>query len=189
MLKETANTISKPLLILFNQSLQECVFPSSWKHANVMPLFKKGSKHIVTNYRPISLLSCVGTVFERIMFKHIYNFVHTNKLIFENQSGFLPAHSTVYQLIDIYHNICQSFNARQYTCIVFADISKAFERVWHKGLLFKLKQLGIDGSVLYWISNYLENRKQRVFIGTSNSELKHTTAGVPQGSVFICSRY
>ena len=88
MLKETAHTISKPLLILFNRSLQECIFPSSWKHANVMPLFKKGSKHLTSNYRPISLLSCVGKVFERIMFKHIYNYVYTNKLIFEKPVWF-----------------------------------------------------------------------------------------------------
>ena len=86
-------------------------------------------------------------------------------------------------MLDIYHNICQTFDAKQYSCIVFADISKAFDRVWHKGLLFKLKQLGINGSLLCWISNYLENRKQRVFIGTSYSEFKNTTAGVPQGSV------
>ncbi len=109
MLKGVANSISKPLSILFNLSLQECKFPSSWKVANVIPLFKKGCPHTPSNYRPISLLSCVGKVMERIIFKNIYNHLHSNNLLYERQSGFLPGHSTVYQLIDIYDQICKSF--------------------------------------------------------------------------------
>ncbi len=120
---------------------------------------------------------------ERIMFKHIYNHLHNQQLVYDRQSGFLPGHSTVYQLIDIYHQICQAFDARQHTCMVFCDISKAFDRVWHKGLLFKLKQFGINGHILNWIENYLTNREQSVSIRSTNSETKYITAGVPQGSV------
>ncbi len=145
MLKQVYSSISKPLLILFNRSFRESCFPSKWKKANVIPLFKKGSPHTPSNYRPISLLSCVGKVMERIMFKHIYNHLHSNNLIFERQSGFLPGHSTVYQLIDIHHQICQALDNGQFTCMVFCDISKAFDRVWHKGLTFKLRQNGITG--------------------------------------------
>ena len=145
ILKKTCSTIVKPLCLLFNRSHSECRFPSLWKSGRVMPLYKKGSNELPSNYRPISLLSCVGKIDERIVFKHMYNFFHANNLIYNNQSGFLPGHSTVYQLLDIYHQITQSIDAKQHTCVVFCDVSKAFDRVWHKGLLFKLRQHGISG--------------------------------------------
>ncbi|MEW8546519.1 MAG: reverse transcriptase family protein, partial [Candidatus Thiodiazotropha sp.] len=167
MLKMTCDTVVKPLHILINRSLSECTFPTLWKKAIVMPLFKKGSPDTPSNYRPISLISTVGKLMERVVYKHLYNFFHSNNLIYKLQSGFLPGHSTVFQLIDIYNQICQSFDSKQYTCMVFCDISKAFDRVWHKGLLFKLEQNGIKGGLLKWISHYLSGRSQRVFVGSS----------------------
>lgn len=183
MLKETSKSVCIPLRILFNRSLRESIYPSAWKIANVMPLFKKGEKDIPSNYRPISLISCIGKVMERVIFKHIYNYLHENNLIYKNQSGFLPGHSTVYQLIDIYNQICKAFDEKKSTCMVFCDIFKAFDRVWHKGLIFKLKQYGISGNLLNWLSHYLTNRNQKVFIGSSYSSTKFLNAGVPQGSV------
>ena len=120
---------------------------------------------------------------ERVVFKYLYNFFQINNLIYPYQSGFLPGHSTVYQLIDIYHQICQSIDAKQHTCMVFCDISKAFDRVWHKGLIFKLRQNGMHGELLSWISDYLSQRKQKVFIGSSVSNFQFLSAGIPQGSV------
>ena len=139
MLKGVAKPISKPLALLFNRSITESCFPNSWKVANVTPIFKKGKKNSASNYRPISLLSCCGKLFERVVFKHMYNFFLDNNLLYKYQSGFLPNHSTTFQLVDIFHHICQTFDNRQFSCMVFCDISKAFDRVWHKGLLFKLK--------------------------------------------------
>ena len=106
MLKYTAENVCKPLEIIFNYSLRTCTFPSSWKSATVIPLFKKGDKSDPSNYIPISLLSCVGKVFERVMYKYIYNFMLDNSLIYKYQSGFCHGHSTVHQLVEIYHNIC-----------------------------------------------------------------------------------
>lgn len=183
LLKETSNTLCNPLCTIFNRSIQEGKFPALWKLANVMPLFKKGDKQQVSNYRPISLISCVGKVLERIVFKHLYNFLHSNNLIYKNQSGFLPGHSTVYQLIDIYNQICKSFDDRCSTCMVFCDISKAFDRVWHKGLLFKLRQNGVTDKLHDWLNDYLSQRTQRVFIRSSFSNTSNINAGVPQGSV------
>ena len=183
VLKATKQSISRPLCMLFNKSLQSGVFPTIWKSAIVMPSFKKGEKELSSNYRPISLLSCIGKLMERVIYKHIYNHLISNNLIYGKQSGFLTGHSTVYQLIDIYHQICQGIDSKSYTCMIFCDISKAFDRVWHRGLLFKLKQNGINGRLLDWIKNYLTNRTQKVFIGSSMSNSKFTTAGVPQGSV------
>ena len=171
-----ADQVSKPLAILFNRSLSEGVFPKLWK-------VEKGDKSSVTNYRPVSLLSCCGKLLETIIFKHMYNFFLENNLLYKYQSGFLPKHSTTFQLVDIYHHICQSFDSKQFSCMVFCDISKAFDRVWHKGLHFKLRQNGIEGILLKWLSNYLSNRSQNVVSQSATSSSKQITAGVPQGSV------
>ena len=88
-----------------NRSFHEGIFPDIWKLANVIPIFKKGEKSEPSHYRPVALLSCIGKLQERIVFKNMYNFLKDN-----NQSGFLPHHSTVFQLIDIFHNICQAFD-------------------------------------------------------------------------------
>ena len=183
MLKGAAKAVSKPLTILFNRSLDESIFPDTWKIANVIPIYKKGSASDPSNYRPISLLCSIGKLLERLVFKDIYNYLHENDILYKYQSGFVPNHSTTFQLINIYHQICRTFDNHQYSCLVFFDISKAFDRVWHKGLLFKLKQNGINGKLLLWISNYLSNRKQKVIVKSSSSSLQVVTAGVPQGSV------
>ena len=94
LLKRTINSISKPLCLLFNKSLFLEIFPSSWKSAKVMPLFKKGDTSFSCNYRPISLLSCIGKLMERCVHKYLHNYLHANNLIYEKQSGFLPGHST-----------------------------------------------------------------------------------------------
>ena len=183
MLKPVAKEVSVPLSILFNRSFREGRFTDIWKHSHVIPLSKKGDISEPSNFRPVSLLCGIGKLHERIVFKHIHNYLTENDLIYKYQSGFLPNHSTTFQLIDIYHNICQAIDNNQYACMVFCDVSKAFDRVWHKGLIFKLKQLGIDGDLLEWISNYLDNRQQRVVLKSSMSSFKSTNAGVPQGSV------
>ena len=178
-----ADQVSKLLAILFNRSLSEGVFPNLWKMANVIPIYNKDDKSSVTNYRPVSLLSCCGKLLEKIIFKHMYNFFVENKLLYKYQSVFLPKHLTTFQLVDIYHHICQSFDSKQFSCMVFCDISKAFDRVWHKGLLFKLRQNGIEGIILKWLSNYLSNRSQNVVLQSATSSSKQITAGVQQGSV------
>ena len=89
----------------------------------------------------------------------------------------------MFQLIDIFHNICQAFGNNMFSCIVICDVSKAFDRVWHKGLLFKLRQNGIDGKLLEWLNSHLSQRKQKVYFKSCYSGLKSIFAGVPQGSV------
>lgn len=100
---------------------------------------------------------------ERIVFKHLYNFFHENNLFYKYQlAGFLPGYSTVYQLIETYDCILKAIDEGKTTCVVFCDLSKAFDRVWHKGLLFKLQTYGIKGTLLRWFQSYLVNRTQRV---------------------------
>jgi len=110
------------------------------------------------------------------------------RCIYKQQARFLTGHSTVYQLIDLYH---QSFDKKNHTGVVFCDISKAFDRVWHRGLVFKLRLLGIQGNLLKWLNNYLSDRQQHVLIGQSRSRLNKVNTGVPHGSVlgpllFLC---
>jgi hypothetical protein len=90
MLKMSPEKIAKPLKIIFNKSLAQGKYPSVWKIADVISIFKKGDSSLPSNYRPISLISCVGKVMERVVNRHGYNHLHSNKLIYEYQSGFLP---------------------------------------------------------------------------------------------------
>ena len=136
MLKPVAKEVSLPISILFNRSFREEKFAEIWKYSNVIPLPKKGDSSGPSNFRPVSLLCGTGKLQDRIVFKHIHIFLNENDLIYKYQYGFLPNNSTSFQLIDIYHHICQAIDNNQFACMVFCDVSKAFDRVWHKGLIF-----------------------------------------------------
>ena len=124
ILRCVSKSVSKPLCILMNRSFEEGIFPDIWKIAIVNPIFKKGDKSQPSNYRPVALLSCIGKLQKRIVFKNMYNFLLDNNLLYKYQSGFLPHHSPVFQLIDIFHNICQAYDNNMFSCIVFCDVSK-----------------------------------------------------------------
>ena len=162
LLKEGSEFLATKLCHIFNQSLTSSHFPSSWKLANVVPVFKKGDKTNSANYRPISLLSCIGKVFEKCVFKHLHNYLVNNNIIITDQSGFTPKDSAVYQLIDIYDTFLKALDEGKEVRAVFCDISKAFDRVWHRGLLFKLRRIGVIGPLLNWFESYLGHRLQRV---------------------------
>jgi hypothetical protein len=169
MLKEGAPALVNILTKLFNLSLTKGIFPTSWKMANVCPIFKKAEEFFTQNYRPISLLSTIAKVFEKVVFKHLFNFFRANFKISLWQSGFLPGHSTVTQLIEIYDEFCKAVDQGKEIRVVFLDISKAFDRVWHAGLLEKLKGSGIRGKLLLWLKSYLTDRQQRVIINGAKS--------------------
>ena len=95
---------------------------------------KIGDKAQTSYYRPISLISCVGKVFERVIYKHVYNKPITNTLIYQYQSGFLPWHSTVHHLIELVHSTCLALENFEMNFQIFCDVSKAFDRIWRKGL-------------------------------------------------------
>ena len=183
LLKEGAPVLSTHLANLFNKSIETSAFPSQWKLANVIPVHKKGDRTDASNYRPISLLSCLGKVFEKCVFKHMYNFLNTYNKITPVQSGFTPGDSAVYQLIDLYDTFCRALDDGKEVRVVFCDISEAFDRVWHRGLLFKLRRMGICGPLLNWFQSYLNNRLQRVALEGCVSDYREIKAGVPQGSI------
>ena len=183
LIKEARPSIVKVLTRLFNKSLQLAKFPLIWKRANVLPIYEKAEIFFTINYRPVSLLSIMAKVFEKIVFKYLYNYFRTHFLISIWQSGFLPGSSTITQLTELYDQFCKAVNSGKEIRVVFLDISKAFDRVWHKGLLLKLKSCGITGRLLDWLKDYLTDRQQRVIVNGEYSEWGKINAGVPQGSV------
>ena len=135
-------------------------------------------------YRPISLLPIFGKIFERMIFKDLLNYSHKNELFTKCQSGFLPGDSCVSQLLSIVHEINSSFDydLTQDVRGVFLDISKAFDKVWHEGLLHKLEMYGVKEDVLNLLRNYLHERCQRVVFNGQTSSWELIKFGVPQGS-------
>ena len=181
ILRELSHELSNPYCSLFNQSLDTGDVPSSYKEANVCPVPKKGDLSIVSNYRPISLLNSEDKVIERLIFKHLYNHLHDNNILSTLQSGFIPGDSTVNQLTFLYNVFCQALDSGKEVRAVFCDISKAFDRVWHAGLLLKLQAAGVTGKVLAWFTSYLSDRRQRVVIPGGTSDWTSIYAGGSSG--------
>ena len=117
------------------------------------------------------------------MFKHLFNHLQNNNILSSLQSGFIPGDSTVNQLAYLYHTFCEALDAGKEVRAVFCDISKAFDRVWHAGLIHKLEFAGVTEEALEWFRNYLSNRRQRVVLPGASSDWAYIRAGVPQGSI------
>jgi hypothetical protein len=132
-------------------------------------------------------MSCVGKIMGRVIYKHVYNYLHQNRLIYEYQPGFLHRHSKVHQLLEIYNSILNSLGNKEAHCFVFCDFSKAFDKVWHRSLLHKMKAYGITGKLIDWFSSYLKGRRQKVVIKNNSSAYCEISAGGPQGSVLDLS--
>ena len=179
------DSVIVPLRIIFNNILSTAIYPDMWKLANVTPIFKKGDKQLIKNYRPISLLPICGKMFEKIIFNHLYNHLTTHHLITKNQSGFRPGDSTTNQIIDLVNEIHHAFDNTKSLEVraIFLDISKAFDKVWHDGLIFKMRQNGVSGRLLKLFQDYLRNRNQRVVLNGFAADYSTIESGVPQGSV------
>ena len=120
---------------------------------------------------------------KKTIFKHLYNHLQENSMLLSFQSGFIPGDSTINQLTHLYHIFCEALDSRNDVRAVFCDISKAFDRVWHAGLLYKLEAAGVTGEVLNWFRSYLSDRRQRVILPDVSSVWNFIRAGVPQGSI------
>ena len=185
MIQLCGESIIPPLSMIFESAIKSGHFPDCWKRGNVVPVHKKESKNLVKNYRPISLLPIFGKIFEKVIYNNLFTYLKSNHLLSDNQSGFRSGDSCISQLISMTHDIYKIFdgNPSLDTRGVFLDISKAFDKVWHKGLLHKIKCYGVEGELYNILGNYLLNRKQRVVLNGQSSLLMDIEAGVPQGSV------
>ena len=177
------NEILKQLADLFNLSFMTGVFPSVFKTAKVVPVFKKDSKLDYSNYRPISLLSNIEKILEKPMYKRLYTFLNNNNIIYNLQFGFRKQYSTSHAWINITENIRKALDDRDIGYGVFVDFQKAFDTVGHLILLAKLNHYGIHGVSIDWFKSYLSKCNQHVSINGFDSGLTSINCGVPQGSV------
>ena len=180
LIAEVAPILSK----LFNRCLHQSVFPNSWKSSSVCPVIKNsGERCDFSKYRPISLLPIISKVFESLINNHIITHLEKFSRLSDVQYGFRSSRSTADILTVITDPIVRSLDSSFETRTIALNISKAFDKVWHKGLLLKLKSYGISGRILSILKSFLTNRKMKVVLDGQSSDLYFLNAGVPQGSV------
>ena len=184
LLHNCADVLANPLTLIMNKSLRNADIPPCWKEATITPIFKrKGNKWDSLQYRPISLTSQIMKILERIIRTYLLHFLEINDLLLDSQHGFRPNRSTVSQLLDQYEQILEALTNKFNIDIIMLDYSKAFDKINHSILLFKLKKLGIGGKIGKWIGNFLLNRTQYVTINGEQSSKSQVISGVPQGTI------
>jgi len=191
MIKFIGVEIATPLSHIFNLSLSTGIFPSKLKQCRVVPIFKTGDQLECDNYRPISLLSSISKVLEKIVAEKLIHHLTSNDLLYMHQYGFLPKKSTEHNLLQILNYVTTALNEGMFCIGVFLDLRKAFDVCSHSILLEKLKKMGIQGNAHTWFSNYLSGRSQRVDINGVFSDPLNIDISVIQGSIlgpilFLC---
>ena len=180
VLKELSHQISSILEIIFNKSLQTGQVPNDWKEANVATIFKKGDKHNPCNYRPVSLTCIISKCMEHILVSNIMQHLDSNKILYALQHGFRKTFSCDTQLLSLFQDL-SSYPSQ--TDLIIMDFSKAFDKVPHRRLQYKLNWYGIRGTTHAWIHNFLQGRSQRVVSEGTQSSSHPVLSGVPQGTV------
>ena len=173
ILRETTATITPGLTKIFNQSLQQSKVSSLWKLSNVTPIPKDGNKSSPLNYQPVSLLSLVSKILERIIHSKLSSFIYSNNLMSNCQFGFRPKSSTQEALLSVTHSWHQLRTNHQQVAAVFFDVRKVFDSVPHDRILNSIWRIDIRGSLLHWLEDYLTNRKQRVVLDGVTSQQAH----------------
>ena len=184
VLKDCEPELSYTLAELFNKCLMESCFPDCWKVSSVVPVFKNvGKRSTAKNYGPVSLLSVVSKISEKLVNNRIFDHLEKCRLFSDFQYGFRSSRPTADLLTDVSDRIAKAFNRSGATRVVALDISKAFDWVWHAGLLHRLKSYGISGQIFGLTSSFLSNRRLRVVLDGKSSQEYPVNAGVPQGSI------
>lgn len=172
--------LAKPLTILYNLSLKTAKFPSLWKHSKIIPVYKKGERKEISNYRPIVIINNSAKVFEIVLYEHLFS--HVKHQITSYQHGFYKGRSTVTNLFCITDYLSEAIDDGLQTDIIYTDFSKAFDRLDHNILLQKLLNFGLSKGLIQFFTSYLSNRIQNVlYCGCSSVDVL-PTSGVPQGS-------
>ena len=183
ILKTCANELTGVFRLLFQASLDQGIVPDDWKHANVVPLFKKGAKTEASNYRPVSLTSISCKLLEHIIFSNIMDHFDHHNFLNDSQHGFRHRRSCETQLINTINDFSNCLNERGQIDAILLDFSKAFDKVDHNGLMLKLKNAGLSENLLNWSHSFLFHRSQRVVVEGTMSASQPVLSGVPQGTV------
>ena len=183
MLRKLCTVICMPISIIINKSIKECKIPKEWKHAIVHPLYKTGFKHLVTNYRPISLLPTMSKILERVIHGLTYNYLNNNALLSNCQFGFRPGHSCIDCVNRLYYDLLRNRDINNYSMSVFCNLSKAFDVIDRNILFTKMIHYGITESSLMWFKNYFSERSQSVRLNNETSDKITIDLGVGQGSI------
>ena len=182
-LKLIKHQIAPVLAVLFNDCMHSGVFPDGLKIARVLPLYKGGKTHLMSNYRPISILPLFSKIFEKLIYHRLYAFLDKYNILYKKQFGFRRNHSTTHALNIAISSIAKALNNNYKSMGIFIDFSKAFDTINHSILLKKLEHYGIRNQALLLITNYLSNRYQYVVCDGNASTILPVLNGVPQGSV------
>ena len=183
LLKKIIYFILTPLNHLINLSFKFGQFPRCYKTSKIVPLFKSGCKHTVSNYRPISLIPSISKVIEKLIFIRLTNFLDKHAILSDFQYGFRQFLSTELAILDLVQYINSNIEAKLFTIGIFIDLQKAFDSLDHRILIMKLENYGIRGIALQWFSSYLSERDHFVSIESTSSDLQPMKSGVPQGSI------
>ena len=178
-----ADILAHPLALLFESCFALGIFPDKLKIAKTIPVLKKVDRQEISNYRPVSILSCLCKILEKLIYVGTVSFLNKNLILIPTQYGFRNAHSTTHALLDVVNNAYNNINENNFTALIFIDLKKAFDTVNHSILIRKLSHYGIRGIANDLFSSYLHDRKQVVKIENVKSDMKVTEYGVPQGSV------
>ena len=188
LLKKLIQHIAPVLVEVFKKSMTMGEFPTVMKLAEVVPLYKSKENFLETNYRPISLLTTISKILEKIMYQRINSFLQNTGQIYKNQYGFRANHSCEHTIGQVVRTLIKNIENRLYSACILLDLSKAFDTIEHRILLQKLELYGIRGNALTWFDSYLSNRKLRVKCRTisntkeTKSEEYPVKYGTPQGS-------
>ena len=183
LLKHVKHEISPCLCLLINDAFQKGVFPDKLKCAKVTPIYKKDNKNLLENYRPVSVLTSISKVFEKVMHKQLQDYLLKCNLLYTSQYGFLPRRSTELAALELLDLIISKMDNNDVPLNIYLDLSKAFDTLNHEILLYKLNYYGIRRNSLALMESYLQNRQQYVTYKEVNSQSKTITTGVPQGSI------
>ncbi|PSN42154.1 RNA-directed DNA polymerase from mobile element jockey [Blattella germanica] len=180
--------MNRKALVLLTHIYNKCFhlnhFPTPWKTTKIITIPKTGQNpRFPQNRRPISLLSILSKIYERLLLKEVKDHITTHRIIPLTQFGFTPDHNTTLQLSRLIDTITTSFSNTAYTLGVFLDIEKAFDKTWHEGLIYKLIKYDFPSQLVKIIACFLNNRKFRVNHNGGESSTTNIQAGVPQGSV------
>lgn len=183
ILHELSTKCLKLLTRIYNAILRIKYFPAQWKVAQIIMIPKPGKKpEEITSYRPISLLPVLSKLLEKLLLERLMPIIDINNLIPNHQFGFRREHSTIEQVHRIVNIVNKNYEEKKYCSAAFLDISQAFDKVWHIGLLYKLKK-GLPYQYYEILKSYLEDRSFFVKINDKQSDLNTIQSGVPQGSI------